>query len=157
MPIGTEQRARRQQAILEILEQRPVVRQAELVGLLQQRGIEATQSSISRDLRQLGVAKQGRGYAPLAPGSEADTSEARLLAGFIERMEPAGPNLTVIRTAVGAAQRVAVILDQAGWSEIVGTLSGDDTIFVATRDAQGQRQLLARLRASFGEASMQPE
>jgi transcriptional regulator of arginine metabolism len=149
MPISTEQRARRQQAIVEILEQHPVVRQAELVGLLRERGIEATQSSISRDLRQLGIAKLGSGYQPVEP--EGDPREAEQLAGFVESVEPAGPNLTVIRTAVGAAQRVAVILDQSGWSEIVGTLSGDDTIFVATRDAQGQRQLLARLRASLGE------
>ncbi|MCC5793824.1 MAG: hypothetical protein JJT85_03710 [Chromatiales bacterium] len=154
MPVGGEQRARRQQAILEILESYPVVRQAELVQLLLQRGIEATQSSISRDLRQLGIAKLGSGYQPVEDEPPAGARDAELLAGFIQGTATAGPNLTVIRTVVGAAQRVAVILDRSGWQEIVGTVSGDDTIFVATRDAQGQRQLLARLRNSFGEGTV---
>ncbi|MEE8236036.1 MAG: hypothetical protein V3R53_04515, partial [Gammaproteobacteria bacterium] len=66
-------------------------------------------------------------------------------------IQAAGPNLTVIKTAIGAAQRVAVFLDRSGWPEIVGTLSGDDTIFIATRNGQAQRRLRTRLRSSFPE------
>jgi transcriptional regulator of arginine metabolism len=146
MPVENAQQARRQQAILEILRERSISRQAELVGLLRARGIDATQSSVSRDLRQMGVAKRAEGYQPPDTGAEAaDLPPEEFLRG----VEPAGPNLTVIRTAVGAASRVAVFLDRSGWPEIVGTLSGDDTIFVATAGTGEQRALLARLRSHF--------
>ena len=58
----------------------------------------------------------------------------------------AGPNLAIVRTAAGAAQRIALFLDRCGWPEIVATVAGDDTIFVATRNRDEQRVLLARLR-----------
>ena len=146
MPVENAQQARRQQAILEILGERSISRQAELVGLLRARGIDATQSSVSRDLRRLGVAKLADGYR--TPEASAERSDLPP-EGFLRGVSPAGPNLTVIRTAVGAASRVAVFLDRAGWPEIVGTLSGDDTIFVATAGAGEQRALLARLRSHF--------
>ena len=152
MPAGNEVRQKRQRAIMTILRQRHVSRQEELVELLQDRGIEATQSSISRDLRQLGISKLDQEYQKLdqpEPGVDRDLA---LLADFVGEIRPAGPNLTVVRTAEGAAQRVAVFLDRSGWPEIVGTVSGDDTIFVATRNAAEQRRLLVRLRARFGRA-----
>ena len=70
-------------------------------------------------------------------------------SGFVRDVLKAGSNLTVIRTATGAAQRVALFLDRSEWPEIVGTVSGDDTIFVATRSGQDQRQLLGRLRSTL--------
>lgn len=148
MPAASEVRRERQRLIREILRSQPVVRQSQLVRLLGERGIEATQSSISRDLKQLGIAKLGDSYTEPATGDDA--TEIALVAGFIRSLATAGANLTVIRTATGAAQRVAVFLDRSDWPEIVGTLSGDDTIFVATRSAGEQRQLLARLKTSFG-------
>ncbi len=147
MPSDAEQRQQRQAVILEIVGSRAVLRQTELVQLLRQRGIECTQSSVSRDLRQLGIAKLDGGYRPVDEADNADAVEQALLAGFVRQMEAAGLNLVVIRTAEGAAQRVALFLDRTGWPEIVGTVSGDDTIFVATRDGASQRRLLARLRA----------
>jgi transcriptional regulator of arginine metabolism len=149
MPAGEQLRHRRQQAIQQILEQQPVARQAELVALLQQRGIKATQSSVSRDLRQLGIAKLDQVYAEAQPELSSPDADRALLAEFLREVRAAGPNLTVVKTAVGAAQRVAVFLDRSAWPEIVGTLSGDDTIFVATPNAKDQRQLLARLKAYF--------
>lgn len=146
MPTETAQQEKRQQAILQILRERSIGRQAELVGLLRARGIEATQSSVSRDLRQLGIAKLADGYQqPVASLTDSALPPEEYLRG----VDPAGPNLTVIRTAIGAASRVAVFLDRAGWPEIVGTLSGDDTIFVATGSAAEQRTLIARLRGQF--------
>ena len=65
---------------------------------------------------------------------------------LLRGMQPAGPNLLVIRTAIGAAQRVALALDRCGWSEIVGTVAGDDTVFTATANGRHQRQLLSRLQ-----------
>jgi transcriptional regulator of arginine metabolism len=148
MPAESESRQKRQEAILEILQQQPVARQTQLVALLRDMGIEATQSSVSRDLRQLGVTKLDQGYAHAEPVTE---DPDRILGGdFVRDVLTAGVNLTVIKTAVGAAQRVAVYLDRSGWPEIVGTLSGDDTIFVATRNGTEQRRLAAKLRDRFG-------
>ena len=149
MPVSVQEREARHRAILEILDSQPVTRQSELVDLLNQRGIKATQSSISRDLRSLGIAKLGQGYGTVdKPGDPGD--EQQLIAGFLRGLETAGPHLLVVETAVGAAQRVAVFLDRTGWPEIVGTLSGDDTIFVATRSAGAQRRLSARLESIRG-------
>lgn len=150
MPVAAEPMEKRQRAILAILRSRRVARQVELVRLLRERGIRATQSSISRDLQQLGIAKLDSGYQPLEqPHAEGDR-DAALLTEFVQEIRTAGGNLTVVRTAEGAAQRVALYLDRSGWPEIVGTVSGDDTIFVATRGGGDQRRLLARMRAVFG-------
>jgi transcriptional regulator of arginine metabolism len=150
MPVATETMRKRQQAILAILRSRRVGRQAELVRLLKNRGIRATQSSISRDLQQLGITKLDEGYRQLdAPAGESET-DAERVAEFVREIRTAGGNLTVVRTAEGAAQQVALYLDRSGWPEIVGTVSGDDTIFVATRGGGEQRRLLVRMRAAFG-------
>jgi transcriptional regulator of arginine metabolism len=150
MPVAAEPMQKRQRAILAILRSRRVARQVELVRLLRERGIRATQSSISRDLQQLGIAKLDSGYQPLEQPHEDGDRDAALLAEFVQEIRTAGGNLTVVRTAEGAAQRVALYLDRSGWPEIVGTVSGDDTIFVATRGGGDQRRLLARMRAVFG-------
>lgn len=147
MPVDTESMEKRQKAILAILRGRRIVRQSELVRLLKERGIRVTQSSVSRDLRQLGITKLDTGYQQLdLPDPETDR-EAVLLAEFVRDVRAAGGNLTVVKTAEGAAQRVALYLDRSGWPEIVGTVSGDDTIFVATRGGGDQRRFIARLRA----------
>jgi transcriptional regulator of arginine metabolism len=147
VPQAEESRQKRQRAIMTILRARPVERQSELVRLLRERGIEATQSSVSRDLQQLGVSKLGSGYAPLEQPDPGTDRDAALVAELVRDVRTAGENLTVVKTAEGAAQRVAVYLDHSGWPEIVGTVSGDDTIFVATRRGTEQRRLLARLKA----------
>ena len=146
MPAETETREKRHAAILQILRKQTVGRQTVLVELLRQQGIEATQSSVSRDLKQLGVTKLGQGYAPPDPGFDDDERDQSMFGDFVRDIQTAGANLTVIKTAIGAAQRVAVYLDRTGWPEIIGTLSGDDTIFVATGSAAEQRRLVARLR-----------
>ena len=148
MPLDPDIRSKRRQAILDILASRVISRQAEFVELLNAQGIEATQSSVSRDLRELGIAKLAEGYGRIAPQTGAATN-AELPAEFVRDVRTAGQSLTVIRTATGAAQRVALYLDRSDWPEIVGTVSGDDTIFVATRNAQDQRQLLSRIRTTL--------
>lgn len=146
MPVDTESMEKRQQAILTILRSRRVGRQSELVRLLKERGIRVTQSSVSRDLRQLGITKLDTGYRQLELPAPEHDREAALLAEFVRDVRAAGGNLTVVKTAEGAAQRVALYLDRSGWPEIVGTVSGDDTIFVATRGGGDQRRFIARLR-----------
>ena len=139
----------RRDAILAIINGGVVRRQAELTQLLKKRGYVVTQSSVSRDLRELGVLKaSGRYLAPSAASAHANGNFGAL-AQFVRSARPAGPSLMVIRTSTGAAQSVAVALDKAAWPEVVGTISGDDTIFMATPDGRAQQRLLARLRAHF--------
>lgn len=155
MPSALAQQQARRRAIAELLERKTITRQVELVRLLRAEGYPATQSSVSRDLKDLGVAKLKTGYElPPRPKQPGDDGEAlKLVAEFVRDLRPAGPHLLVITTAVGAAQRVAVTLDRIEWPEIVGTLSGDDTIFVATSGAAQQRRLTARLREHLRKAT----
>ena len=146
MPSATLEQNERRRAITRLLADHVVNRQAELVELLRAAGYPATQSSVSRDLRDLGVAKLKNGYSLPDPEDSGDDESLQVIAEFVHDIRQAGPNLLVIITAVGAAQRVAVMLDRTGWPEIVGTLSGDDTIFVATIGASEQRRLKSRLR-----------
>jgi transcriptional regulator of arginine metabolism len=152
MPTASAQQHDRRRAIARLLERHPVHRQAELVQLLRAEGFNATQSSVSRDLRDLGAAKLKTGYSLPERHRGNNERELRLVAEFVREVRAAGPNLLVINTAVGAAQRVAVTLDRISWPEIVGTLSGDDTIFVATTGAAQQRRLTARLRENLSKA-----
>jgi len=154
VPVSAQQRDERQQAILKILRRQHVSRQEELVELLRKRGIDATQSSISRDLRQLGISKLDQEYRPVTDGADADAGrELDVLAEFVLETRTAGPYQTVVKTAAGAAGQVALALDRSGWPEIVGTVSGDDTIFIATRTGGEQRRLVAKLRARFNSGT----
>jgi transcriptional regulator of arginine metabolism len=139
----------RRGAIVRILRQGLVRRQQDLVRLLKKTGLEATQSSISRDLRDLGVLKaSGRYVLPPDEVSRAN-GDFGALAQFVRALRRAGPSLTVLRTTIGAAQSVAVAIDRAEWPEVAGTISGDDTIFIATATARAQDELIGRLRALF--------
>lgn len=154
MPSATLEQNERRRAIARLLAEHVVNRQAELVELLRAEGYLATQSSVSRDLRDLGATKLRNGYAlPKRTDADEDDEEAlQVVTEFVRDIRSAGPNLLVVMTAVGAAQRVAVMLDRSGWPEIVGTVSGDDTIFVATLGAGEQRRLKARLRQHLKKA-----
>lgn len=139
----------RRGAILRILRAGQVRKQSELVRLLKKEGHEATQSSISRDLRDLGVLKaSGRYVLPPEEVSRANGDFATL-AQFVRELRPAGASITVLRTTIGAAQSVAVAIDKVQWPEVAGTLSGDDTIFIATATLRDQQALIERLRALF--------
>ena len=139
----------RRGAIVRILRAGAVRRQQELVRLLKKAGHEATQSSISRDLRDLGVLKASGRY--VLPPDEVTRANGDFgtLAQFVRQLRRAGPAITVLRTTIGAAQSVAVAIDKAEWPEVTGTISGDDTIFIATASAREQQALITRLRALF--------
>jgi transcriptional regulator of arginine metabolism len=139
----------RRTVLAKIIREQIVGRQTELVALLRKRGVVATQSSVSRDLRELGVAKRGDRYV-LPEASIALKSDFSTLKQFVNARLTAGNNLTVLKTTIGSAQSVAVAIDTAQWPEVVGTISGDDTIFIATAGAEAQRQLGDRLFAIFG-------
>ena len=143
------QQLERRQAIVRILRDGHVRRQEDLARLLKTEGYEVTQSSVSRDLRDLGVLKASGRYQ--LPPDEISRSQGdfAMLAQFVRGLRRAGPSLTVVRTTIGAAQSVAVAIDRAEWPEVAGTISGDDTIFIATANAGAQEALVARLQAIF--------
>jgi transcriptional regulator of arginine metabolism len=143
------QQLERRGAIVRILREGLVRKQQDLVRLLKRAGHDATQSSISRDLRDLGVLKAGGRYALPPDELTRANGDFGSLAQFVRQLQRAGPAITVLRTTIGAAQSVAVAIDRAEWPEVAGTLSGDDTIFIATADARAQAALIARLRELF--------
>jgi transcriptional regulator of arginine metabolism len=139
----------RRATLAKIIREQQVGRQTELVDLLRKSGHTATQSSVSRDLRELGVAKLGDRYV-LPEAAMAPKNDFAALRPFVNARLTAGTNLTVLKTTTGSAQSVAVAIDTARWPEVVGTISGDDTIFIATAGAREQRALADRLLALFG-------
>jgi transcriptional regulator of arginine metabolism len=148
-PAGDNANAPARRSVLaKIIREQAVGRQSELVTMLRKHGHSATQSSVSRDLRELGVAKQGDRY--MLPERSAVKNDFSSLKQFVSSQMTAGTNLTVLKTTVGSAQSVAVAIDTARWPEVVGTISGDDTIFIATAGARAQRKLGERLRSLFG-------
>ncbi|MGH8133693.1 MAG: arginine repressor [Steroidobacteraceae bacterium] len=147
--LSDAQQLERRGAIVRILRGGLVRKQQDLVRLLKKAGHDATQSSISRDLRGLGVLKaSGRYVLPPDEVTRANGDFA-MLAQFVRSVRRAGPAIAVLRTTIGAAQSVAVAIDKAEWPEVAGTLSGDDTIFIATANVRSQAELIARLRALF--------
>lgn len=144
MPHPSENQALRRKTLRDLLRSGPADTQQALVRALHSRGFVATQSSVSRDLKKLGAIKTPQGYElPTAGDQSAD--ELAGVSEFIREILPAGPNLIVLKTAIGAAQRVALALDRSGWSEMIGNIGGDDTVFIATDSAASQKILLGRL------------
>jgi transcriptional regulator of arginine metabolism len=142
METAREIREKRREALADIvMDNRSIRSQTQLQVLLQERGIEATQSSISRDLRELGIHRVKGRYAlkawqPVKDGNFLD------IAGFIQRVRISGTNLLVVVTSPGAARVVAFAIDSANLREVVGTISGEDTVFVATRGEEDQQMLV---------------
>ncbi len=148
--LNDTQQLERREAIVRILREGLVGKQQDLVRLLKRAGHEATQSSISRDLRDLGVLKASGRY--VLPPDEVTRANGDFgtLTQFVRALRRAGSAITVLRTTIGAAQSVAVAIDKAAWPEVAGTISGDDTIFIATANQRAQDALVARLGALFG-------
>ncbi len=142
-PTSTDQLQRRA-AIRDLLLKGPAETQASLVIALENLGYVATQSSVSRDLREIGAIKTGRGYE-LPAANDAGDDQVAAVADLLRSLTPAGANLLVIRTAIGAAQRVGLAFDRSGWPGMVGTIAGDDTVFIATESAHAQKNLITRI------------
>jgi transcriptional regulator of arginine metabolism len=108
---------------------------------------------VSRDLRELGVVKGADRYLLPAVEDALTPSHFETVRAFVKGYRAAGQTLTVLRTSAGTAQSVAIALDKARWPEVVGTIAGDDTIFIATESARAQRRLHDHLRATFDAES----
>lgn len=145
-------RKKRQLKILEMVATRPIRTQEELAEALANEGWEVTQSSVSRDISQLGLAKVDGIYArPVASRLvEVHDPNERRLAESVLTVDPAGEALLVLHTPPGEAQRAASGLDLLAWPEIVGSIAGDDTIFVAVVNAAAQATVTRRLQALQG-------
>ena len=143
MPNSTQEQALRRDTIRQLLLRAPADTQQSLVHELIARGLVATQSSVSRDLKDIGAIKTNRGYE--LPNPDASEHELASVAEFVRSVTPAGPYLTVIKTAIGAAQRVALDLDRSDWPEMVGNIGGDDTVFIASDSGANQKILIAKI------------
>ena len=131
----------RQKHILNLIRAKRIGTQEELRAHLERSGMAATQSSVSRDLEDLGVVKHHGFYA--LPHANGDSAR-----GLVS-LEVAGDVLVVARCLPGRASSVAVEIDDAAIPEIVGTLAGEDTIFIATRDSKSQRTAIKKIWEMF--------
>ncbi|HEY8560754.1 MAG TPA: hypothetical protein VIL74_10305 [Pyrinomonadaceae bacterium] len=136
------QKEQRKTTILKLITANQIGRQEELAEILEKKGFSVTQSSVSRDLLELGIVKVGGFYAlPQKPKSD-------LVFGLV-KLEIAGENMVVAKTEAGLASACAVRIDSAGIEEIVGTIAGDDTIFIAVRGAKEQKAVLKKVWELF--------
>ena len=151
MAAPTMTRAARQARIVELIRDRAVHSQTELLGLLEAEGVATTQATLSRDLDELSALKVRGAYVIPDDGSpvrgvEGGTGRlARLLADLLVSADASG-NLAVLRTPPGAAHYLASALDRAALHYVVGTIAGDDTLLVVAREPLTGAQLVARLR-----------
>nr|WP_240978445.1 hypothetical protein [Longimicrobium terrae] len=141
----------RHAAILEIVRTHRVPSQEALRELLAARGIEVAQATLSRDIRNLGLVKTpdehgGSGYVVPAGGPDVGPTLSRLLPALYVGADGVG-NLLVLKTLVGGAQPIAVAIDAEGWSEIVGTIGGDDTILIVLRSPDHRDVIVSRIEA----------
>lgn len=141
-------KALRQKAVLELLQRGPVESQEELQRQLEKRGFDVGQATLSRDIRDLGLVKTSEGYAPPQGNLASDPAlppASRLVREFVLSVR-AAQNLLVIKTAVGSAQPVAAALDDEDWSEVIGTIAGDDAILIVCPDNKAARKLAERIQ-----------
>lgn len=151
-------KSQRQRAIRDIVTTRAVASQEELRRLLARRGWDVTQSTLSRDLRELRLARipsaDGVRYAFPEQTSNGD-DPARQLESLLPQLLIAVEGvqvLVVARTVSSGAQPVAAALDHAAWPDVAGTIAGDDTVLIICRTTAGRERVLKRLRAYLGAA-----
>src|SRR5436190_18107089 len=143
-------KAERHNAILDLIAKHAVATQAELKDLLKERGIEADQATLSRDIRELGLVKASDDgahyrYAPLeAVAPPVHMKASAILARLVRTVDCSG-NLLVIKTDPGEASPIALALDRMGWAEVVGTVAGDDTILVVVKEGSPARKLAKKI------------
>jgi transcriptional regulator of arginine metabolism len=143
----------RRKQIVELLRAEEVATQEDLRRKLARRGIQVTQATVSRDIEEIGLIKTRTGYRlpeAFSPAASSQPSLVMVLKEFLTGARQAA-NIVVLKTRPGNAHSVAVALDANPWEGIVGTVAGDDTIFVATassRQAEAIRKKILALAAS---------
>jgi transcriptional regulator of arginine metabolism len=153
-------KARRQSAVLEVIQREPVRSQEQLRRRLRAAGYDVTQATLSRDIRELGLVKGGAAGAYQPAPAPRDNDQAarvllrRALGEYLTRIDRV-QQLVLLRTGPGQAQSLGVAIDSARLPEVVGTLAGDDTILAVAPDARRARALVKRLEQL--SASRAPE
>jgi transcriptional regulator of arginine metabolism len=144
----------RQGAILRLVQERSLSTQAEVADALRELGFDAVQTTVSRDIAQLGLVKVRNGHGRLVyalPGA-ADLDRLNELTAALRRwavsIEAAGP-LVVVKTPNGFASPLAEAIDNAHVADIAGTIAGENTIFIAARDGLAGAELAEQLRHHF--------
>lgn len=137
----------RQGRILEVVRKDPVSSQEELSVLLKRGGVEVTQSTLSRDIRELGLVKIRGRYQVAGDVSPAPPEAAvrRAFGQFVIHSDVSG-NMIMLKTSPGNAHSIGVVLDAAQWPEVLGTVAGDDTVFVLLRSSSLGKKVLGRIR-----------
>ena len=167
---GALSRTARHARIIALLAAHPVRSQTELAELLAAEGTQVTQGTLSRDLVEVGAlrVRGASGHLVYAvPGDGGDRTPhvgefaafearlARLCGEVLVSAEPSA-NLVVLRTPPGAAQYFASAIDRVGWASILGTIAGDDTILLISRDPAGGGDLAQRFLAMSGTGRVHP-
>src|SRR5262245_52956400 len=134
----------RQGQILKLIRGRHIHTQEELAEELRSAGIAATQVTLSRDIRELGLVKTANGYTQTPVAKSAPVDVASIVREFLLDVRLA-QNLLVLRTPPGTANTLASALDRADWPEITGTIAGDDTVLVVAPDAATAQALRRKL------------
>lgn len=148
-------KTQRHAAILRIVRHDTIGSQEQLRERLKAEGFAVTQATLSRDIRELGLAKVaapdgGSRYAPSPEGTAGVRPQLeQLLPTMLVSAEGVGP-LLVLKTTTGGAQALALALDGAGWSEVIGTIAGDDAILAIARSERARRAVQVRLRELAG-------
>jgi transcriptional regulator of arginine metabolism len=152
-----QERRERQRAIVHMLRENGPSSAHDIASWLVDAGFEATQAMIARDLEQIGAVKVKRegklGYVlpdKLGGRDQATERLGRIFAEWVQAVDTSG-SLVVVRTPPGSAHLVALAIDQARFPEVVGTIAGDDALFVAVRSDLPPEPLAARLRDLMGE------
>jgi transcriptional regulator of arginine metabolism len=149
MPVDREIQDRRRKTIVEILPTLPAKKQGDIAKALRQLGFKVTQSSISRDLKALGIVRfQGAYHLPSPKGDETHLGK---MGEYVRQVQNAGPYLLIFDTDPGTAKAVSVALKATAWPEMTGIVAEDDTIFVATGNIYDTRVLLQRMRRIMGQ------
>ena len=136
----------RQKAILELVRGGEVASQEQLLEGLLARNIEVSQSTLSRDIQELGLAKSAGVYSVIGaePPHSSEETIRRNLREFLTDVAVA-QNIVVLKTGPGHASTVSQTIDETGWKEIVGSLAGENTVFMATRSVKEARMIADRI------------
>ena len=140
-------RRKRHLKILELISTRPIRTQDELAEALSTEGWKVTQSSVSRDITALKLVKVDGAYQrPARIVPEPEHPDERRIAEGVLAADPAGDALLILHTPAGEANRVAVAIDRLAWGDVLGTIAGDDTIFLAVRNGAARLRVLRQLK-----------
>jgi transcriptional regulator of arginine metabolism len=144
-------KTKRQRAILSLIAARPIKSQEELAHLLEQQGYEATQATVSRDIKELGLMKvplrngNGQQFKYVEPSAGPSyTSRLHRVVAELALSVRGSTNLIVLRTQPGSAMMLASAVDASEWPELLGTIAGDDTVFVVIANPEQLSMLVQR-------------